>query len=143
MGQPIVRGLDDRLVRTLKQRAVRAGRSTEAEHRGHPRTNPPTRDGNLRGRRRATAETDAAADHRQRRSDPAGSGPGSRGRHHVREVVVHASDAAKWVVEDSSRTRHCLALPRPEVSFQTLDLLARIGAARVHIRDHMIRFAVP
>jgi antitoxin FitA len=33
MGQLIVRGLDDRLIRALKQRAVRAGRSAEAEHR--------------------------------------------------------------------------------------------------------------
>jgi antitoxin FitA len=33
MGQLIVRGLDDRLIQALKQRAVRAGRSAEAEHR--------------------------------------------------------------------------------------------------------------
>lgn len=33
MGQLIVRGLDDRLIQTLKQRAARAGRSAEAEHR--------------------------------------------------------------------------------------------------------------
>nr|WP_294531319.1 hypothetical protein [uncultured Rhodopila sp.] len=33
MGQLIVRGLDDRLIRTLKQRAARTGRSAEAEHR--------------------------------------------------------------------------------------------------------------
>jgi plasmid stability protein len=33
MGQLIVRGLDDRLIRALKQRAARAGRSAEAEHR--------------------------------------------------------------------------------------------------------------
>lgn len=33
MGQLIVRGLDDRLVQALKQRAARAGRSAEAEHR--------------------------------------------------------------------------------------------------------------
>ena len=33
MGQLLVRGLDDRLIRTLKQRATKAGRSVEAEHR--------------------------------------------------------------------------------------------------------------
>ena len=33
MGQLIVRGLDDRLIRLLKQRAARTGRSAEAEHR--------------------------------------------------------------------------------------------------------------
>jgi plasmid stability protein len=33
MGQLIVRGLDDRLIQTLKQRAARTGRSAEAEHR--------------------------------------------------------------------------------------------------------------
>jgi plasmid stability protein len=33
MGQLIVRGLDDRLIQTLKQRAARGGRSAEAEHR--------------------------------------------------------------------------------------------------------------
>ena len=33
MGQLIVRGLDDSLIRTLKQRAARFGRSAEAEHR--------------------------------------------------------------------------------------------------------------
>ncbi len=33
MGQLIVRGLDDRLIQTLKQRAARAGRAAEAEHR--------------------------------------------------------------------------------------------------------------
>ncbi len=33
MGQLIVRGLDDRLIQTLKQRATRIGRSAEAEHR--------------------------------------------------------------------------------------------------------------
>ncbi|PPQ40148.1 FitA-like ribbon-helix-helix domain-containing protein [Rhodopila globiformis] len=33
MGQLIVRGLDDRLVQALKQRAARSGRSAEAEHR--------------------------------------------------------------------------------------------------------------
>ena len=33
MGQLIVRGLDDRIIQSLKQRAARAGRSAEAEHR--------------------------------------------------------------------------------------------------------------
>ena len=33
MGQLIVRGLDDRLIQALKQRAARAGRPAEAEHR--------------------------------------------------------------------------------------------------------------
>ncbi|HET8997853.1 MAG TPA: hypothetical protein VFN42_14385 [Acetobacteraceae bacterium] len=33
MGQLIVRGLDDRLIQSLKQRAARYGRSAEAEHR--------------------------------------------------------------------------------------------------------------
>jgi antitoxin FitA len=33
MGQLIVRGLDDSLIQTLKQRAARFGRSAEAEHR--------------------------------------------------------------------------------------------------------------
>jgi plasmid stability protein len=33
MGQLIVRGLDDSLIVALKQRAARAGRSAEAEHR--------------------------------------------------------------------------------------------------------------
>ena len=33
MGQLIVRGLDDRLIQALKQRAIRAGHSAEAEHR--------------------------------------------------------------------------------------------------------------
>ncbi|HET6237558.1 MAG TPA: hypothetical protein VFE41_21770 [Acetobacteraceae bacterium] len=33
MSQLIVRGLDDRLTETLKQRAARVGRSAEAEHR--------------------------------------------------------------------------------------------------------------
>ncbi len=33
MGQLIVRGLDDRLIQSLKLRAARAGRSAEAEHR--------------------------------------------------------------------------------------------------------------
>ena len=33
MGQLIVRGLDDRLIQALKQRAARAGRAAEAEHR--------------------------------------------------------------------------------------------------------------
>jgi len=33
MGQLIVRGLDDRLIQTLKRRAARVGRSAEAEHR--------------------------------------------------------------------------------------------------------------
>jgi plasmid stability protein len=33
MAQLIVRDLDDRLVKALKQRAARAGRSAEAEHR--------------------------------------------------------------------------------------------------------------
>lgn len=33
MGQLIVRGLDDRLIQSLKQRAARAGHSAEAEHR--------------------------------------------------------------------------------------------------------------
>jgi plasmid stability protein len=33
MGQLIVRGLDDRLTRALKERAARAGRSAEAEQR--------------------------------------------------------------------------------------------------------------
>ena len=33
MGQLLVRGLDDRIVQSLKQRAARAGRSVEAEHR--------------------------------------------------------------------------------------------------------------
>lgn len=33
MGQLIVRGLDDRLIQTLKRRAARFGRSAEAEHR--------------------------------------------------------------------------------------------------------------
>jgi plasmid stability protein len=33
MGQLIVRGLDDRLIEALKQRARRSGRSAEAEHR--------------------------------------------------------------------------------------------------------------
>jgi antitoxin FitA len=33
MGQLIVRGLDDRIIQTLKRRAARVGRSAEAEHR--------------------------------------------------------------------------------------------------------------
>ena len=33
MGQLLVRGLDDRIIQTLKQRAARSGRSVEAEHR--------------------------------------------------------------------------------------------------------------
>ncbi len=33
MGQLLVRGLDDRLVQALKERAARVGRSVEAEHR--------------------------------------------------------------------------------------------------------------
>ena len=33
MGQLIVRGVDDQLIQTLKQRAARVGRSAEAEHR--------------------------------------------------------------------------------------------------------------
>ena len=33
MGQLIVRGLDNALIQGLKQRAARAGRSAEAEHR--------------------------------------------------------------------------------------------------------------
>jgi antitoxin FitA len=33
MGQLIVRGLDDRLIQALKQRATRLGHSAEAEHR--------------------------------------------------------------------------------------------------------------
>jgi plasmid stability protein len=33
MGQLIVRGLDDHLIRALKQRAARVGHSAEAEHR--------------------------------------------------------------------------------------------------------------
>lgn len=33
MGQLIVRGLDDRLIQALKQRARRVGHSAEAEHR--------------------------------------------------------------------------------------------------------------
>jgi len=33
MGQLIVRGLDDRLIQALKERAARAGRAAEAEHR--------------------------------------------------------------------------------------------------------------
>ena len=33
MGQLIVRGLDDQVIQTLKQRASRVGRSAEAEHR--------------------------------------------------------------------------------------------------------------
>ncbi len=33
MGQLIVRGLDDRIVQALKQRAARSGRPAEAEHR--------------------------------------------------------------------------------------------------------------
>ena len=33
MGQLIVRGLDDHLIRALKQRAARLGHSAEAEHR--------------------------------------------------------------------------------------------------------------
>lgn len=33
MGQLIVRGLDDALIRTLKQRAARKGLAAEAEHR--------------------------------------------------------------------------------------------------------------
>ncbi|APT60125.1 MULTISPECIES: FitA-like ribbon-helix-helix domain-containing protein [Roseomonas] len=33
MGQLLVRGLDDRLIQTLRQRAARSGRSVEAEHR--------------------------------------------------------------------------------------------------------------
>ena len=33
MGQLIVRGLDDRIIQALKQRAARAGRAAEAEHR--------------------------------------------------------------------------------------------------------------
>lgn len=33
MGQLIVRGLDDQLIQSLKQRARRTGRSAEAEHR--------------------------------------------------------------------------------------------------------------
>jgi len=33
MGQLIVRGLDDSLIRALKHRAIRSGRSAEAEHR--------------------------------------------------------------------------------------------------------------
>ena len=33
MGQLIVRGLDDRIILALKQRAARSGRAAEAEHR--------------------------------------------------------------------------------------------------------------
>lgn len=33
MGQLIVRGLDDRIIQALKQRAARTGRAAEAEHR--------------------------------------------------------------------------------------------------------------
>ncbi|HEY5300950.1 MAG TPA: hypothetical protein VIJ55_09770 [Acetobacteraceae bacterium] len=33
MGQLLVRGLDDRLIHSLKQRAISHGRSVEAEHR--------------------------------------------------------------------------------------------------------------
>lgn len=33
MGQLLVRNLDDRLIRSLKQRALSNGRSVEAEHR--------------------------------------------------------------------------------------------------------------
>ena len=33
MGQLLVRGLDDTLIATLRQRAARHGRSVEAEHR--------------------------------------------------------------------------------------------------------------
>ncbi len=33
MGQLIVRGLDDAIIRALKQRAARKGRAAEAEHR--------------------------------------------------------------------------------------------------------------
>lgn len=33
MGQLLVRGLDDRLIQLLKERAARHGRSVEAEHR--------------------------------------------------------------------------------------------------------------
>jgi plasmid stability protein len=33
MGQLLVRGLDSRLIRCLKERAARHGRSVEAEHR--------------------------------------------------------------------------------------------------------------
>jgi antitoxin FitA len=33
MGQLLLRGLDDRLIDTLKRRAARTGRSVESEHR--------------------------------------------------------------------------------------------------------------
>ncbi len=33
MGQLLVRGLDDKVIETLKRRAARSGRSVEAEHR--------------------------------------------------------------------------------------------------------------
>jgi plasmid stability protein len=33
MGQLLVRGLEDRVIHALKQRATRSGRSVEAEHR--------------------------------------------------------------------------------------------------------------
>jgi plasmid stability protein len=33
MGQLLVRGLDDKVIDTLKRRAARSGRSVEAEHR--------------------------------------------------------------------------------------------------------------
>lgn len=44
MGQLVVRGLDDQLIRALKRRAAQVGRSAEAEHRAileqalHPET---------------------------------------------------------------------------------------------------------
>jgi plasmid stability protein len=67
MGQLIVRDVDDALIRRLKERAARHGRSMEAEHRRllEAALNPPSDDffeqaAKLRDETAGTVQTDSA-----------------------------------------------------------------------------------
>ena len=72
MGQLIVRGLDDRLIRALKHRAARAGRSAEAEHCAIlEQALQPETESFAEAAARLRARTPPQGN-QQRRSDPAG-----------------------------------------------------------------------
>jgi len=82
MGQLIVRGLDDRIIQSLKRRAARHGRSAEAEHRALLEQalrsdTEPFAEAAARLRARTPPQTSDSADliRKDRDRDHAGAGP--------------------------------------------------------------------
>ena len=75
MGQLLVRGLDDRIIGSLKRRAERNGRSVESEHRAILKSAlAPETESFLCRARGPAAGGDTAEHAEQHRSDPGGPG---------------------------------------------------------------------